>query len=193
MSDAAATVFPMLARCSDDSVEAPLSFTKQQDIHVEVLESENESSSWSASSKSRTDTHNATAGGPVPLAICGIATRLPGGISNTTQLWEFLINKGDACARIPADRYATHVTQGNTSQGAKNLPGDAAVCAGDDPGPGGKPEGDTLSDDRPNWQTHGYMLNHLDLAAFDASMFSMKRSELGNIDPQQRLLLELTR
>lgn len=128
----------------------------------------------------------------MPLAICGIATRLPGGISNATQLWDFLINKGDACTRIPIDRYTTHGTQGNIDQAPEALPRDSAgVAAAAEPG--GKSESKTFSDDKPNWKTYGYMLNHLDLAAFDASMFSMKRSELGIVDPQQRLLLELTR
>ncbi|KAI1125318.1 acyl transferase domain-containing protein [Nemania abortiva] len=31
----------------------------------------------------------------MPIAICGMATRLPGGISTPEELWEFLLNKGD--------------------------------------------------------------------------------------------------
>ncbi|KAI1211603.1 uncharacterized protein F4807DRAFT_473071 [Annulohypoxylon truncatum] len=109
--------------------------------------------------------------GSVPIAICGLATRLPGGISSTEQLWEFLVNKSDACDRIPAQRYSTHGPQGNTSPSATT--------------------GKDASSDRPHWKTHGYMLNHVDLAAFDAARFSMTRTELDIVDPQQRLLLEL--
>ncbi|KAI1828708.1 hypothetical protein F4861DRAFT_535124 [Xylaria intraflava] len=110
--------------------------------------------------------------GPVPMAICGMATRLPGGISSPEQLWEFLLNKGDGCVRIPAERYAT--------------PG-SAVASHDG-------EGDVSPDsDTRHWRTHSYMLDHVDLAAFDSALFSMTRAELGIVDPQQRILLELTR
>ncbi|KAI1814008.1 hypothetical protein GGS20DRAFT_550526 [Poronia punctata] len=105
---------------------------------------------------------------PVPVAICGMATRLPGGISSAEQLWEFLVNKRDACARIPLERYGTHAN------------------------PSVDQDEDAASKTR-HWKTHGYMLNHVDLAAFDSALFSMTRTELGIADPQQRILLELTR
>lgn len=195
MAEATATLIPLLAQSPDESLGAPFGFKKQQEIHVEMPESEHGSSSRSAVSSLNTGFDNDTGGGTVPLAICGIATRLPGGINNSAQLWDFLINKGDACTRIPVNRYTntTHGIQGNISQAAQDLPGDASAGAAGDAGPGGKSEGQKCDNDKPNWQTHGYTLNHLDLAAFDASMFSMKRSELGIVDPQQRLLLELTR
>ncbi|KAI0474816.1 phenolpthiocerol synthesis polyketide synthase ppsA [Xylaria cf. heliscus] len=112
--------------------------------------------------------------GPTPLAICGIATRLPGGISSAEQLWEFLLNKRDGCSRIPAERYATHLPDGDAATGDRE-------------------SADGISSDMPHWKTHGYMLDHVDLAAFDSSLFSMTRAELGIVDPQQRILLELTR
>ena len=40
-----------------------------------------------------------------PMAICGMACRLPGGIKSPSQLWEFLVNKGDAKSRVPESRY----------------------------------------------------------------------------------------
>ncbi|KAI8626510.1 hypothetical protein F5Y19DRAFT_466325 [Xylariaceae sp. FL1651] len=110
--------------------------------------------------------------GPVPIAICGMATRLPGGVSSAEQLWEFLLNKGDACARIPAERYGT------CPPAAASEDGNGAT---------------NTAPDTPHWKTHGYMLDHIDLAAFDSGLFSMTRAELGIVDPQQRLLLELTR
>ncbi|EMR63063.1 putative polyketide synthase protein [Eutypa lata UCREL1] len=116
--------------------------------------------------------------GPIPVAICGIATRLPGSISLIEQLWDFLVNKGDACARIPAQRYATHGPEGNAAL--------AAEFHGDD-------SRGTTSTGAPHWKAHGYMLDHIDLSAFDSSFFSMARAELAIVDPQQRLLLELTR
>ncbi|KAJ8131695.1 hypothetical protein O1611_g1925 [Lasiodiplodia mahajangana] len=67
---------------------------------------------------------------PIPIAICGMATRLPGGISSPEQLWEFLVNKGDACAPIPAERYTTRLPQ---SEGTPDVAGS----------------------DAPHWKTHG--------------------------------------
>ncbi|KAI1118030.1 hypothetical protein F5Y14DRAFT_447438 [Nemania sp. NC0429] len=40
-----------------------------------------------------------------PMAICGMACRLPGGIKSPLELWEFLLSKGDAKVRVPKSRY----------------------------------------------------------------------------------------
>ncbi|VUC20324.1 unnamed protein product [Clonostachys rosea] len=124
------------------------------------------------SSSSDTASNDASLPRFKPLAICGMSTRLPGGISSPEELWEFLLNKGDACARIPPSRWATHGPQGNS-------PGQDAQT--------------TDMPDTPHWETHSYMLNDVDIGAFDAGLFSMTRAELGMVDPQQRLLLEITR
>lgn len=42
---------------------------------------------------------------PVPIAICGIGLRLPGGIRNGEQFWELLVAKGDARKPIPPERF----------------------------------------------------------------------------------------
>ncbi|KAI1297499.1 hypothetical protein F5Y03DRAFT_398536 [Xylaria venustula] len=110
----------------------------------------------------------------VPIAVCGMATRLPGGISSPEQLWEFILNKGDACIPIPGERYTTHLPRGDTVMDDRD----------------GAAAGDT---NMRHWKTHGYMLDHVDLAAFDSALFSMSRTELSVMDPQQRILLELTR
>lgn len=50
-----------------------------------------------------------------PMAICGMACRLPGGIRSPQDLWEFLISKGDARSEVPETRYnkdAYHSTTG---------------------------------------------------------------------------------
>lgn len=44
----------------------------------------------------------------VPIAICGIGLRLPGGNSTPQQFWEFLVNKGDA-----RDRRWSQATKAN--------------------------------------------------------------------------------
>jgi acyl transferase domain-containing protein len=43
--------------------------------------------------------------GFTPTAICGMACRLPGGIRSPSQLWDFLLSKGDARSRVPESRY----------------------------------------------------------------------------------------
>ena len=40
-----------------------------------------------------------------PIAICGLALRLPAGLKMPQQLWEFLLAGGDARGRVPGSRY----------------------------------------------------------------------------------------
>ncbi|KAM7216063.1 Acyl transferase domain containing protein [Rhypophila decipiens] len=100
---------------------------------------------------------------PIPLAICGMAMRLPGNIKTGDEFWDFLVNKRDARAPIPPDRRD-------------------ATCA---PNAGDQ--------EAAHWTTHGYMLDNSEISTFDGSLFSMTRSEVERTDPQQRLLLELAR
>ncbi|KAH7083527.1 putative polyketide synthase [Paraphoma chrysanthemicola] len=100
----------------------------------------------------------------MPIAICGMALRLPGGLASPQDLWNFLLAKGDARGRVPMSRYnvsAFHSTDGK--------PGSVAT-------------------------EYGYFLDDsVDLGALDTSFFSMTRSEVERADPQQRLLLEVAR
>lgn len=41
----------------------------------------------------------------VPVAICGIGVRLPGGVRSDSELYRLLVNKRDARRVVPADRY----------------------------------------------------------------------------------------
>lgn len=43
--------------------------------------------------------------GSSSIAICGVGVRLPGGIRNTHDFWELLVNGRDACSPIPSSRY----------------------------------------------------------------------------------------
>ncbi|KAK4183707.1 lovastatin diketide synthase LovF [Podospora australis] len=94
-----------------------------------------------------------------PIAICGMACRLPGGISSPQELWEFLVSKRDGKSRVPADRY-------NTDGHSSRIP---------------RKPGSTRSD-------FGYFIDD-DLQSFDASVFGMSVAELERCDPQQRLML----
>ncbi|KAE8364491.1 hypothetical protein BDV27DRAFT_157797 [Aspergillus caelatus] len=99
----------------------------------------------------------------MPIAICGMGMRLPGGIRDSGALYDFLLSKRDARGNVPSNRF--------------NVDGfyDAE----------GKPG--TLS------STQGYWLDDVDLSNFDSSLFSMGRKEIENLDPHQRLLLEVVR
>lgn len=101
-------------------------------------------------------------GKAMPVAICGIGLRLPGGSSTPQEFWEFLVNKGDARGRVPTSRYN--------------------VSAYHDPAK--RPT--TVATE------YGYFLDdEVKLGAMDSSRFSMSRAELEFADPQQRRLLEV--
>ncbi|KAK1141874.1 Mycolipanoate synthase [Aspergillus melleus] len=99
----------------------------------------------------------------VPIAICGMGMRLPGGIRNDRDLYNFLINKGDARSVIGQDRfnvdayYSPHGKHGTIST------------------------------------KHGYLINDVDFSKFDLSMFSFTPAEIEQVDPNHRLVLEVVR
>ncbi|KAI1820897.1 hypothetical protein F4861DRAFT_545132 [Xylaria intraflava] len=100
----------------------------------------------------------------LPIAICGMACRLPGKINNPEELWEFLLAKGDARGLVPETRYSNHGFYSPTKK-----PG-AAISQ------------------------YGYFLDSsVDLGTIDTSFFSLSRGEAEQMDPQQRLLLEVAR
>lgn len=99
-----------------------------------------------------------------PVAVCGMACRLPGGISSPPELWDFLMAKQDARTRVPRTRFNIDAYHTTVS----------------------KP-GMTVAE-------YGYFLDETnDLGALDTSFFSMPKVEVERLDPQQRLLLEVSR
>ncbi|KAH8759973.1 hypothetical protein F5883DRAFT_681694, partial [Diaporthe sp. PMI_573] len=100
---------------------------------------------------------------PVPVAICGMAMRLPGGIRDDEALYQFLVNKRDARSETPSDRYNAEAYYS----------------------PHGK-QGTVIT-------KHGYFLSGVDLAQFDHSMFTVAATEAELMDPCQRLTLEVVR
>ncbi|KAI1778816.1 hypothetical protein F4818DRAFT_455103 [Hypoxylon cercidicola] len=99
-----------------------------------------------------------------PIAICGMACRLPGGVQSPQELWDFLLSKGDARTIVPKTRYNVSAFYSPT-----------------------KKPGHTVSE-------HGYFLDeNVDLGALDTSVFPMPSSELESLDPQQRILLEVAK
>ncbi|KAJ4364877.1 hypothetical protein N0V95_000627 [Ascochyta clinopodiicola] len=99
---------------------------------------------------------------PIPIAICGIGLRLPGGSSTPQEFWEFLVNKGDARGRVPMSRYNVSAYHETTKR-----PTTVAT-------------------------EYGYFLDEdVKLGAMDTSRFSMSRADVEFADPQQRRLLEV--
>lgn len=97
-----------------------------------------------------------------PIAIVGMACRLPGGIHSPSDLWELLASKKSTYGPVPKSRF-THSSFYHPSgrPGSVNIPG-------------------------------GHFLTGYPLGAFDASFFSISPREANSIDPQQRMLLEVT-
>ena len=111
----------------------------------------------------RNTTRNGHLSPSIPVAICGMAMRLPGGIRDDEALYEFLVNKRDARSVTPSDRYNV--------EGYYN--------------PDGKP-GTVITQ-------HGYFLKDVDFSQFDHSMFTVAAAEAELMDPSQRLILEVVR
>ncbi|KAJ0120167.1 polyketide synthase [Diaporthe amygdali] len=97
----------------------------------------------------------------VPIAVCGMALRVPGGVRHPNELWDMLTSKGEGRNVIPSDRFSVegYYSEHQPKQGTINF-------------------------------KHGYFLED-GLQHFDASFFSMSRREVERLDPQQRLLLEV--
>lgn len=98
-----------------------------------------------------------------PIAICGMACRLPGNISSPNDLWKFLAEGGDARSEVPSTRWSAQAYYS-----AVKKPGMSRT-------------------------KHGYFLDEsVDLGALDTAAFPLARRELERLDPQQRLLLEVS-
>ena len=99
---------------------------------------------------------------PIPIAIIGIGCRLPGEVTSTEKLWNFLLEGRNAWSPVPPDRYNEHAFYhpNPDHNGTTNHRG-------------------------------GHFLGQ-DIASFDAAFFGISPVEAQAIDPQQRLLLETT-
>ncbi|EFQ96996.1 fatty acid synthase S-acetyltransferase [Nannizzia gypsea CBS 118893] len=102
--------------------------------------------------------------GQIPIAICGMACRLPGGLTTPEELWDFLLAKKDGRCRVPESRYNINSYYSDAKQ-----PGTVSTEC-------------------------GYFLDEsVDVGALDMSFFTMTRTEVERADPQQRLMLEVAR
>src|SRR6201998_2539931 len=97
-----------------------------------------------------------------PIAVVGMACRLPGGVDSPAQYWQFLKDGGNGVIRVPANRWDAdaYYSDDHTRQGT--------IC---------NREGGFLT----SWQPD----------QFDAEFFGISPREAAAMDPQQRLLLEV--
>ncbi|CAI7598432.1 unnamed protein product [Penicillium palitans] len=99
-----------------------------------------------------------------PVAICGMACRLPGGIRSPKNLWKFLVEGRDGRGLVPKTRFNMDAYYSATKKPATSI------------------------------TKHGYFLDEsVDLGALDTSFFSMTKTEVEWLDPQQRIMLEVAR
>lgn len=96
-----------------------------------------------------------------PVAIIGMACRLPGENNSPQALWEFLERGGIASNGVPENRFNLkgHY-DGSRKPGTMRPPG-------------------------------GMFLENVDLADFDAPFFEISRTEAISMDPNQRQMLEV--
>lgn len=99
----------------------------------------------------------------IPIAICGIGLRLPGGIRTGNDFWDVLVNARDTRGPIPLSRF-------NIDGFDDSADGPGAIKT-----------------------RLGYFLDNDLSASLDTSFFPMSKNELERCDPQQRLLLEVVR
>ncbi|KJF61407.1 polyketide synthase [Coccidioides immitis RS] len=105
---------------------------------------------------------NIHSNGQIPIAICGMACRLPGGFATLDELWDFLLAKQDGRCRVPESRYNIETYYSDMKK-----PGTVST-------------------------QYGYFLDEsVDVGALDMSLFTMARSEVERADPQQQLMLEV--
>lgn len=99
-----------------------------------------------------------------PIAIVGMAVRLPGGVMNTDDFWNLMINKKSGLIPIPKERW--------------NIDGSWSA----------EPQWGTIQN------RDCYMFDSkVQLNRFDTSFFTCGKLESDRMDPMQRQLLEITR
>ncbi|EXF77657.1 polyketide synthase [Colletotrichum fioriniae PJ7] len=100
-----------------------------------------------------------------PIAIVGMAVRLPGGVKNTEDFWNLMMNKQSGLIPIPKERWNS---EGFYSPVAK---------------------WGTVQ----NKEAYMFSQADNDLTKFDASYFTCGEKEIERMDPMQRQLLEIAR
>lgn len=99
---------------------------------------------------------------PTPIAIVGMACRLPGGSDTPGKLWKMLSEGRSGWKEIPADRWNKDSFYHPDPEAKEAI------------------------------NTHSLYFLDQDISAFDARFFNIHPHEAHCLDPQQRILLETT-
>lgn len=99
---------------------------------------------------------------PSPIAIIGMACRLPGGSDNPDKLWNMLSEGRSGWKEIPEDRWNKDSFYHPDPEAKEAI------------------------------NTKGLYFLDQDIAAFDARFFNIHPHEAHCLDPQQRILMETT-
>lgn len=151
---------------SSNGHEANDSFSEQLNGYRASRIADDNAHTTSSGCNGKTETLNGWHNGaetraPSPIAIVGMAMRLPGGVKDAQGFWEMLITKGNGQCKIPGDRYNIESFYS----------------------PSGK-SGTVKT-------KYGYFLDGSELHNLDTSFFSMTKAEFDKLNPQQRMLLEV--
>ncbi|KAI2627176.1 putative polyketide synthase [Xylaria nigripes] len=96
-----------------------------------------------------------------PIAIIGMAMRLPGRVTNDIEFWNLLSQKKSGLVDIPKNRFNIDGFYNPT-----NTPGTIPI-------------------------RQGFFLDDVEVQQFDSSVFPIPRTELERLDPAQRQLLQV--
>ncbi len=96
-----------------------------------------------------------------PIAIIGMAMRLPGRVHNAEDFWDLLTQKRSGICDVPKDRFNINGFYHSTGKRG------------------------TIS------QNRGYYLDDVEIRQFDTSVFPIGKKELEHLDPAQRQILQV--
>jgi acyl transferase domain-containing protein len=96
-----------------------------------------------------------------PIAIIGMAMRLPGRVCNAEDFWNLLIEKRSGMCDVPKDRF--------NIDGFYHPSGKAGTIP----------------------QKQAYYLDDIEIGEFDPSVFPISKKELERLDPAQRQILQV--
>ncbi|KAJ0120531.1 hypothetical protein J7T55_015260 [Diaporthe amygdali] len=117
-----------------------------------------------AQSNAGSNESNSLASGAIPIAICGIGMRLPGGLDTPSALYDFLAAGKDARAQPDDERFSSKFHY------FRDLDGNS----------------------QPLPTREGYWLSNKDVTAYDPSLFLTSHKEAVKMDPLQHLLLQVS-
>ena len=117
----------------------------------------------------------------MPIAIVGMACRLPGKVSDLKSFWEFCLAAKSSWTEIPQDRWNTSAFYHPDPEKSGTVRLVLSI-----------PKQRQANPDVTQFHITGGHFLQESIAAFDAPFFNITASEAKSLDPRHRLLLECT-